>query len=132
MRDLAPYLWIALGSALGGMLRYFGYGLAARLAPETFPWGTLAVNVIGCTFIGYFAAITGPDGRVLASPALRQFVMPGVCGGFTTFSTFSLETLNLARDGEWGRAAGNVIASVVLCLAGVWMGHMLAMAANER
>ena len=125
------YLWIALGSALGGVLRYWCYGLAARYIGETFPWGTLLVNVIGCSFIGFFAAITDPDGRIFVGAPARQFVMPGVCGGFTTFSTFSLETLNLARDGEWLKASANITASVALCLAGVWLGHALAAVLNE-
>jgi CrcB protein len=58
--------------------------------------------------------------------------MPGVCGGFTTFSTFSLETLNMARDGDWGKAAGNIAGSLLLCLAGVWLGYLAASALNER
>lgn len=132
MRNVLPYVWIGIGSAIGGAFRYSWYGFMARLMGETFPWGTLAVNVLGCTFIGFFATLTGPDGRTLVSPTIRQFVMPGFCGGFTTFSTFSLETLNLVRDGEWGRASANVAASVALCLIGVWLGHMIATALNER
>jgi len=129
---MTPYLWIFVGSGIGGAARYGSYGLMARLLGETFPWGTLFVNVLGCTFIGFFAAYTGPDGRLLVAPSIRQFVMPGICGGFTTFSTFSLETLNLARDGEWGKASANVLASVALCLLGVWLGYMLANAVNKR
>ncbi len=125
------YLWIAFGSALGGALRYWCYGMAARFIGETFPWGTLIVNIVGCSFIGFFATITGPDGRVLVGSPARQFVMPGICGGFTTFSTFSLETLNLARDGEWFKASVNVTASVLLCLFGVWLGYTLASALNK-
>jgi CrcB protein len=104
----------------------------ARVAGETFPWGTLLVNVVGCCFIGLFATMTGPDGRVLVQSTTRMFVMTGICGGYTTFSTFSLETLNLARDGEWGKAAGNAAASMILCLVGVWLGHVAASAMNER
>jgi CrcB protein len=126
------YLWIALGSAIGGAARYWSYGISARLFGETFPWGTLAVNVIGSAFIGFFATLTSPDGRLLVPSSTRQFVMAGFCGGFTTFSTFSLETLNLARDGEWGRVLGNVLGTVILCLAGVWCGYALATALNER
>jgi fluoride exporter len=132
VRLALAYVWIALGSAIGGAARYWWYGFMSRHAGETFPWGTLAVNVIGCAFIGFFATFTGSDGRVMVAPAVRQFVMPGICGGFTTFSTFSLETLNLVRDGEWGKAAINVLASLVLCGMGVFMGHNLAAAMNER
>jgi fluoride exporter len=126
------YLWVGLGSALGGMARYWCYGFLARTAGETFPWGTFAVNVIGCWFIGLFATLTGPEGRWLAPSQTRMFVMTGICGGFTTFSTFSLETLNLVRDGEWMKAAANVAGSVALCLLGVWLGHALAVAITER
>jgi len=126
------YFWIAMGSALGGMARYWCQGIAARMIGETFPWGTLLVNIAGCTFIGLFATLSGTDGRFLVSPTTRRFVMVGICGGYTTFSSFSLETLNLARDGQWVRAAGNILGSVVLCMIGVWLGHAAATALNER
>jgi CrcB protein len=132
MRALVPYVWIAAGSGLGGIARYACTGLMARLMGETFPWGTLTVNVLGCAFIGVFAALTGPEGRLLAPPAVRQFMMPGICGGFTTFSTFSLETLNLARDGDWPKAAANIGGSLLLCLAAVWAGYAAGAAWNER
>ncbi|MCU1337160.1 MAG: camphor resistance protein CrcB [Bryobacterales bacterium] len=126
------YLWIAFGSALGGVARYACQGWAARLISDTFPWGTLIVNIVGCTFIGLFATLTGSDGRLLVGSPIRQFVMVGICGGYTTFSSFSLETLNLARDGQWTRVAANVLGSVALCLLGVWLGHIAASALNER
>lgn len=126
------YLWIAAGSALGGMARYWCGGVIARWLGPAFPWGTLTVNVLGCAFIGGFATLTAPEGRWLVSTTARQFVMIGVCGGFTTFSSFSLETLNLVRDGQWARAAANILGSVLLCLAGVWLGHLAATAWNER
>ena len=126
------YFWIALGSAFGGMARFWCYGFMARHMGETFPWGTLAVNILGCSFIGLFATLTSPDGRWLAPSSLRMFVMTGVCGGYTTFSSFSLETLYLARDGEWLKAAANVFGSLFFCLLGVWLGHALATALNER
>jgi CrcB protein len=127
---LALYLWVALGSALGGAARFFCTGVAARLFGETFPWGTLFVNVLGSFIIGFFATLTGPDGRMFAGTTTRQFVMTGILGGFTTFSSFSLQTLNLANDGEWLQAGGNVVGSVVLCLVAVWLGHLLALSIN--
>src|SRR5215475_1621096 len=120
--SLALYLWVALGSALGGIARFFCTGVAARLLGETFPWGTLFVNVLGSFIIGFFATLTGPDGRMFAGSTMRQFVMLGLLGGFTTFSSFSLQTLNLAQDGEWLQVCGNVVGSVVLCLVAVWLG----------
>lgn len=125
------YLWIGLGSAIGGMARYWCYGFAATTVGATFPWGTLAVNVLGSSFIGFFATFTGPDGRILVGSSARQFVMAGVCGGFTTFSTFSLETLSLARGGDWLKAVANIVLSLALCLAGVWTGHTLATMLNQ-
>jgi CrcB protein len=127
---MAVYFWIGIGSALGGMARYLCSGVAARLIGETFPWGTIIVNIVGSFIIGFFATLTGPDGRIFANTLTRQFVMLGLCGGFTTFSSFSLQTLALANDGEWLQASGNIVASVVLCLFAVWMGHMLAVSIN--
>jgi CrcB protein len=127
---LALYLWVALGSALGGAARFFCTGIAAKLFGETFPWGTLLVNVLGSFIIGFFATLTGPDGRMFAGTTTRQFVMTGILGGFTPFSSFSLQTLNLANDGEWLQVGGNVVGSVVLCLVAVWLGHMLALSIN--
>jgi CrcB protein len=115
-------LAVAAGSALGGATRYGLSGLVARSFGETFPWGTLVVNVLGSFLIGFVATVAGPDGRLLVSPVTRQFLMPGIFGGFTTFSSFSLQTLSLAQDGEWSWAAANVVLSIVLCLAGVWLG----------
>jgi fluoride exporter len=125
------YIWIFIGSGLGGAARYLCTGVVAQRIGESFPWGTLAVNVIGCTFIGLFATVSGPEGRVFVSQPWRQLVMTGICGGFTTFSTFSLETLNLARDGQWLEAAGNVCVSAALCLIGVWLGYMLGVSLNK-
>lgn len=126
------YLWVGLGAALGGMLRYWCYGAAARLGADVFPWGTLFVNVSGSMAIGFLAALTGPDGRVLAPPALRMFLMTGICGGYTTFSTFSLETLRLMEDRQWGAATLNMSGSLLLCMLGVWLGHLLAGSLNQR
>jgi fluoride exporter len=123
---MVMYFWIAVGSALGGMSRYGCSGLAARLFGETFPWGTLIINIVGSFIIGFFATLTGPDGRYMVGSVARQFVMTGFCGGYTTFSSFSLQTLNLMNDGEWLRAGANIGGSVVGCLVAVWAGQLLA------
>lgn len=127
---MAAYLWIAVGSALGGVARYWCSGVAARLIGETFPWGTLIVNVVGSFIIGFFATLTAPDGRVFVGSTARQFVMVGFCGGYTTFSSFSLQTLNLINDGEWLYVGANVAGSVVFCMLAVWAGHILAVSLN--
>jgi CrcB protein len=127
---MQTYIWIAIGSALGGVARYWCSGVAARLIGETFPWGTLIVNVLGSFIIGLFATLTAPDGRIFVGSAARQFVMIGILGGYTTFSSFSLQTLELVHDGEWLRAGGNIIASVLFCLLAVWLGHVLAAGLN--
>ncbi len=119
--------WIFVGGGLGSVARWGASGWAAHRFGETFPWGTLLVNVTGSFVIGFFATWTGPDGRWQAAPGFRQFFMLGICGGYTTFSSFSLQTLTLAQEGEWLRAGGNCVLSVVLCLVGVWLGHVLAM-----
>jgi fluoride exporter len=123
---MSLYLWIAIGSALGGVGRFALSGYVAHHFGETFPWGTLLINATGSLIIGFFATLTAPDGRWLVSPEGRQFFMVGICGGYTTFSSFSLQTLNLARDGDWLRAGGNIAGSVVLCLVAVWLGHVAA------
>ena len=122
---------VALGSALGGLARYGLGGVVDRSLGGTFPWGTLVVNVTGSFLIGLFATVTGPDGRLLASPVTRQFWMIGIFGGFTTFSSFSLQTLSLAQDGEWARAGGYVLLSVGLCLVFVWLGAVLGAWVNR-
>jgi fluoride exporter len=127
---MAAYLWIAVGSALGGVARYWCSGAAARLIGETFPWGTIIVNIVGSFIIGFFATLTGPDGRIFADTLTRQFVMIGFCGGYTTFSSFSLQTLALVQDGEWLLASANIALSVIACLLAVWAGYALAASIN--
>lgn len=122
------YLLIALGGALGSVARFALSGFVAHHWGQTFPWGTLVVNVLGSFVIGFFATLTSPDGRMLVGPGGRHFFMTGVLGGFTTFSSFSLQTLNLAQEGEWSRAGGNAALSLVLCLGAVWLGHLAAAA----
>jgi len=125
------YLWVAVGSALGGMLRY---GLARWLEPVSagFPWGTFVVNVLGCFVIGYFGTLTLAGGKYAVAENWRIFVMVGVCGGFTTFSSFSLQTFERLRSGAWAVAAAYVVASVLVCLGSVALGHVLAQRLNDR
>jgi CrcB protein len=111
--------------------RYWCSGIIANLVGETFPWGTLIVNVAGSFLIGLIATVSGTDGRFIISAEARQFLMVGILGGFTTFSSFSLQTLTLARDGQWLLVGANVVGSVVLCLIMVWAGHMLATMINR-
>ena len=125
------YLAVAIGGALGSVGRFFVSGVVANSFGGTFPWGTLIVNVTGSFVIGFFATLTGPDGRLFVSGTFRQFVMAGICGGYTTFSSFSIQTLNLMRDGEWTQVATNVLGSVILCLLFVWLGAIAAAALNQ-
>ena len=111
------YLWIALGSALGGMSRFALGAWIMEKYGMTLPWGTLAINVLGSGLIGLFATTVKPI-------PWRQFLMIGICGGFTTFSSFSLETLTLLREGHQGRALAYVALSVLVCLASVWAGQV--------
>ncbi len=120
------YLVVMVGGALGSAARMWLSTILAVRYGETFPVGTLAVNALGCFVIGLFAALTGPEGMVLTSPLVRQFVMIGVLGGFTTFSSFGLQTITLMTDGEWFYAALYVVLSLVVCLAFVWLGIILA------
>lgn len=128
---LAQVFWIALGGALGSVGRYLvSFGIA-RAVGETFPWGTLVVNVTGCIVIGFFTTLMEPGGRYFLGATGRQFVVIGVLGGYTTFSSFSQQALNLARDGEWLWAGSYVVASMVLCLVGVWLGFVAGMWFNQ-
>jgi len=128
---MLEFLWVALGGALGSVGRYLFSGLVARHIGESFPWGTIFVNVTGSFLIGLFFTLTAPEGRWLVPSAFRQqFFMLGVCGGYTTFSSFSLQTLNLVEDGQWLYAGANVLVSVVSCLVAVWVGHLVATAIN--
>jgi CrcB protein len=123
--SLVTCLLIMLGGALGALARY---ALALWMLPisETLPLGTILVNVTGSFVIGFFGTLTLSEGRFPVSEDLRLFVMIGLCGGFTTFSSFSLQTLDFLRSGAVIRAAINVAASVLLCVAAVAVGHYVA------
>ena len=130
---MLAYLWVAIGGALGSVARFACNGLISGKCGETFPWGTLLINVAGSFVIGVLGAVASAEGR-LDSPSrtfATQFLMVGVCGGFTTFSSFSLQTLSLIRDGEWLYAGGNILLSVALCLIAVWLGYLLGSALNS-
>jgi CrcB protein len=120
------YILVFLGAGAGGVSRFWVSGVTANRYGSSFPWGTLLVNVSGSFIIGFFNTLTAPDGRWLVGPAARNCFMSGFCGGYTTFSSFSLQTLNLAQDEEWFYAGGNAVLNLVLCLAAVWLGHILA------
>ncbi len=125
------YLYVALGGALGSVARYAVSLGAARWLGAAFPWGTLIVNVAGSFAIGLLAALVTADGRPTLGSDARAFVLIGILGGFTTFSSFSLETLNLARTGALGAAAANAGLSLALCLGAVWLGFAAAAIVNR-
>ncbi|HUR45316.1 MAG TPA: fluoride efflux transporter CrcB [Candidatus Saccharimonadales bacterium] len=118
------YLLIALGSAFGGVSRFWFANYIARRFGETFPWGTILVNISGSFLIGFIAAFGRPQSRFGMSPLALEFLMIGICGGYTTFSSFSLQTLSLARQGAWLQSGANIVLSVTLCLFAVWLGYL--------
>ena len=121
---LISSLWVGAGGFLGAVLRYGLQSLVQRQVPEAiFPYGTLAVNVLGCLAIGLLVGLL--ESRQLLGPELRGFVLIGVLGGFTTFSTFGYETFALANAGDLLRASANVGAHVLLGLPAVWLGYTL-------
>ena len=124
------YLFIALGSAIGGIARYWASGVVDNRIGQSFPWGTLFVNVTGSFIIGLLASVTAPDGRCFVSPYARNFLMIGICGGYTTFSSFSIQTLNLVQDREWLYAGFNAVLTMALCLISVWLGSIFAELVN--
>ena len=125
----ALYATIAIGSVMGGLARYL-ISLVIQSGPGI-PWATLFVNVTGSFIIGFYGTLSGPDGRLFASAHQRQFVMTGFCGGYTTFSTFSLETFRLLADGMTQAAYMNIAVSVVTWLVAVWLGYVLASRLNR-
>lgn len=117
------YLWVAVGSSLGSVARLFSTWAGQAAFGHGYPWGTLIVNVLGSFIIGFYFVLTEPDGRLIVGPVRRQFVLAGLCGGFTTFSVFSFETLLLLREDRWLLAAGYVGLSVTLWLVALWLGQ---------
>ena len=123
------YGYVAAGSVLGGVARYL-LSLLVEQIPG-FPWVTLFVNVTGSFIIGFYSTLSGPDGRLFASARQRQFVTTGFCGGYTTFSTFSLETFRLLEGGMARTALLNIAVSIVTWLVAVWLGYALANRLNR-
>jgi fluoride exporter len=127
------YLWVAIGGAFGSVGRFWIGGLVASKFGETFPFGTLVINVTGSFLIGVFFAMISPEGGM--DPRSRvvviRLLMTGLCGGYTTFSSFSLQTFQLMQDRQWLYAGGNILLSVILCMVAVWLGYMLGATFNS-
>lgn len=123
---MSLYLWIAAGSALGGMARFALAGFIGNHLGPSFPWGTLFVNIAGSFAIGFIATLTQPTEPVLPEPATRFFVITGILGGFTTYSAFSWQTLALAREGDWLKAGSYATGTFVFCFIAVWLGYVCA------
>jgi CrcB protein len=123
--SFSTYLIIMIGGAIGTLGRYLVSLLAMPISRDL-PWGTILINISGSFVIGFFGTLTLAHGRFPLSENVRLFVMVGVCGGYTTFSSFSLQTLDLLRSGAVVRATVNVVMSIVLCVGAVTIGHLLA------
>jgi CrcB protein len=124
------YAAVIAGGVLGSLARWL-VTLAFPISSNGFPWATFLANATGCFVIGFYAELTGPDGRVFAGPRARQFVTTGICGGYTTFSGFALETVRFVLASDLGSAALYVALSVASWLAAVWAGEALAGWINE-
>jgi fluoride exporter len=122
---LLATFYVAVGGAIGSVARYWLTEFAAKLWGAEFPWGTIIANVTGSLLIGAIAALPVLGPRDLLGPLGRQFLMVGIMGGYTTFSSFSLQTLTMLQHGHLGKAAVNVVGSVMLCLIAVWVGYVL-------
>ncbi len=129
------YLFIAVGGALGSVARFWLGNLGPALMHGAFPWGILWVNWLGCFVIGFFAEATGGKGMLNVAPEVRNLVIVGICGGFTTFSSFSLGALVLFQNGEVSQSFSYVMSSIVGCLiavtSGVWLVRFTHLSAQE-
>ena len=123
---MLPSLMVAVGGAAGSVARYWTGLAAIRVWPTAFPWGTLVINVAGSFIIGWFGALSAASGACPASTDVRLLVLVGFCGGYTTFSSFSLQTVELLRAGNWIGASANIILSVTFCMAAVLAGTWAA------
>jgi len=129
---MLKYLWVGLGGAIGTIARFWLDGVVSNRFGKTFPLGILTINITGSLLIGLLFALIGPEAPRLVRPGVYAFFVVGVCGGYTTFSSFSLNTLNLAREGQWLYAGANVVFSVVFCLVAVWLGYLLGTSLNPK
>lgn len=127
---MIAYLWVAVGGALGSVARFWMDDLVSARFGKSFPLGILLINIMGSFFIGIIGSMASPEGRMDAQSRIfaTQFLMVGICGGYTTFSSFSWHTLRLLREGQWLYAGGNIVLSVILCLIAVWLGYLLGAA----
>jgi len=117
-------LAVGAGGGIGAALRYLTSGVVYRWMGEDFPYGTLAVNIVGSLLLGFIVQVA--ESRTGPGPVMKMFLTVGLCGGFTTFSTFSLETWKLLTEGSYLAAAGNAVVSVLFCLFGIWLGMLIA------
>ena len=123
---------VALGSAIGGTVRYLAVRWMDRLIAHRLPWGTIFVNVTGCLLIGLISNWHRPNGEPMFGPEARAFLMTGLLGGYTTFSAFGLQTFQLSRNATWQAAALNVTITVVPCIIAVWAGYVLGELSRPR
>ena len=128
---LANYTAVIVGGGIGSGLRFMMTNVIDARYGESFPTGTMIVNITGSFLIGLLAAVETSDGQLLLSPPVRHFFLIGILGGYTTFSAFSLQTLHLIRDDRWLAAGAYIGLSVLLCLVGVRLGHALAAVFNR-
>ncbi|MDP3895055.1 MAG: CrcB family protein [Mesorhizobium sp.] len=129
---LRDYQAVAAGAALGSVARFLCSLAMLELLGGGFGWGTLTVNVLGSLLIGFYATLTEPTGRLPVGPTMRHFTMAGFCGGFTTFSVFSLETVLLLEQRAFALAGVSIAGSVFLWLSAAGIGHLIAARLNDR